>query len=572
MRFFKKKRKYRDIAPDEIFLDSYNSPNFDSDKFEGRIEKTISKRASKFSLIVFVLVMFVFIGRLYSLQIVDGQKYFERSERNSLEKHILFADRGVIYDRNNVELAWNSLKSEDQSFADRQYITDGGFGLLLGYVSYPKKDSSGFYWTTEYEGIAGIEKDFDSVLNGVNGSTIIEENAFGEVVSENRIASASHGENMYLTIDSGVQNAMYDSIKKLSEDVGYEGGAGVVMDIHSGELIAITSYPEYKPNIFVSRSDSETISGYFSDPFKPMLNRPLAGRYSPGSTVKPFIGLGALHEEIITENKIIFSSGDIKIQSPYDPEVFATFRDWKEGGHGWTDVRKALAESVNTFFYAIGGGYEDQEGLGITRIENYVRMFGIGEKTGISLSGEVDGTIPNPIWKERVFDGDSWRLGDTYNTSIGQYGFQVTPIQMARAVSALANGGILVTPYLDKSENTTITVIDDEDFQDKDIQIIHDGMRQVVTQGTGRLMNVPYVKVAAKTGTAQTGKANAFSNSWSLGFFPYDDPQYAFVVLMERGPKDAERSASFVSRDLFDWMNENTQSYFAVQGEDEEEI
>jgi penicillin-binding protein 2 len=567
MRFFKRKRAYREINPDEIFLDSHNSPNFNRQKFEGQLERPIKKRAIVLSLVFFVAVSFVFYGRLYALQVVEGEQHFNRSENNSLDRRVLFADRGVIYDRNNTELVWNVNIQENQDFPLREYTDRGGFGVLLGYVNYPSKDDAGFYWSTEYDGVIGIESNYNDSLNGENGSTVIEENAVGKTVSENVIEEPRHGNNVYLTLDAGIQEAMFDSIKKLSFEVNYEGGAGVIMDIYSGELIALTTYPEYDPNILAKGEDSATISGYFSNEFEPMLNRAIAGRYSPGSTVKPFISLAALHEGIITENKIIRSTGDVKIQSPYDPEVFATFRDWKEGGHGWTDVRKAIAESVNTFFYAIGGGYEDQEGLGITRIERYIRMFGIGDETGITISGEKGGVVPNPIWKKETFDGDAWRLGDTYNTSIGQYGFQVTPIQMVRAVAALANDGVLVTPFINKDDNTTIEVIDDENFSEKHLQIVRDGMRQVVTSGTGRLMDVPYIKIAAKTGTAQTGYQNNFVNSWSMGFFPYDDPKYAFVVLMERGPSGVERSASFAVRSTLDWMQENSPQYFGIDEE-----
>ncbi len=558
MRFKRKKKIKQDLFLDEVFMDSHNSPEFDTQQFEGRIEKPIKKNVPFVIAGLFFAVLMVFTTRLYALQVEGGERYFDLSVRNSLGRKIIFSERGVVQDRTGKELVWNVASEGD--FVGRQYINNTGFGTLLGYVAYPQKDSAGFYWRTEYEGIVGIEKDFNDFLNGENGEKIIERNALGEVVSENIINPPMRGNTLRLSIDAELQHVAYEAMKNLSQRIGYEGGAVAIMDIETGELYALTTYPEYDPNILVDGKDVEAIRSLFNDPRKPFLNRALSGLYSPGSIVKPFIALAALHENIITERSRFFSNGRLEIVSPYDPNVVAVFRDWQDEPVGWTDVRKAIAESVNNFFYIIGGGHAGQEGLGIARIERYMNLFEIGTKTSIPLSGEISGVVPNPEWKSRIFRGDIWRLGDTYNTSIGQYGFQVTPIQMVRSVASLVNGGFLVQPQVVINQPTQKIPLSMA-FDKGDLEVVKEGMRNVVTEGTGRLMNVSYVEVAAKTGTAQTGPRNSLINSWVIGFFPYENPKFAFTVLMERGPSKAELSSAFVVRSILDWMRVERPEY-----------
>lgn len=565
--FFRKRSKLNKIGIDfdEILMDSKNLGDFDVQQFEGRIEQAISKQSIWSIGLVFTLVIIIFVGRLHTLQIKKGDQYLVLSEKNSLDSQIIFADRGVIFDRNGVELAWNERTPEmtEFDFSHRAYTKDPGTAVLLGYIKYPQKDKKGYYWQTKFTGMDGIEKEYDEELEGENGSKIVEIDALGEIGSENILNSPEHGKNITLTIDHRLQSAMFSSIKTLSEDIGYQGGAGAIMDLATGELIVATSFPEYDPGVITEGSDSALINSYFQDQRKPFVNRLVSGLYSPGSIVKPFIAIGALNEGIITPEKTIYSTGDIKVPNPYDPKLFTTFRDWKEGGHGATDVRKALAESVNTYFYAIGGGYKDQPGLGITKIEEYVRLFDIGNRTNIDILGEVSGTVPSPEWKKRIFKGDAWRLGDTYNTAIGQYGFQVTPVQMLRAISAITTDGTLMTPHVVMDTETYKKHIE-KDLAAEDYQVIREGLRKVITEGTGQILNVPYVHLAGKTGTAQTGVGNKYINSWTIGFFPYENPKYAYVLLMEKGPKEGDRSASFAFRSFLDWTRQNAPEYFGL--------
>lgn len=564
MLFRRRKRILNSVGIDfdEVLMDSHNLSSFDTQQFEGRIEKPISTKTIWLIVGIFVLTGIIFTWRLGGLQIKKGDYYFALSERNSLDSQIIFADRGVIFDRNDVELAWNERTDdmEEFDFSHRAYIDAPGHSLLLGYIKYPQKDKAGFYWQTHSEGLAGTEKLHDDLLNGKNGSKIVEADVRGDVISENIVNSPIHGRNLKLTVDSRLQSAMYESIKELAERVGYVGGAGLLMDIKTGELLVATSYPEYDSETLSSGQDRESINAFINDPNKPFLNRTVSGLYSLGSTVKPFIALGALNEGIINANTRILSTGQIEIPNPYNPDQVTIFRDWKDGGHGSTDVTKAIAESVNTFFYAVGGGYKGQKGLGISGIEKYINMFDIGDPTGVDMLGEVSGTVPSPEWKKRVFDGDDWRLGDTYNTSIGQYGFQATPIEMLRAVATIGNGGTLVTPHVVMGLSASTKKLP-VNFSANDLNLVREGMRKVITEGTGGLMNVSYVHIAGKTGTAQTGPKNKFVNSWAMGFFPYEDPQYAFVVLMERGPSEGELSAAYAARHFFDFARDNAPEY-----------
>ena len=565
-RIFKRNNKKLLVDPDEIFLDSTNLENFDRQQFEGRIEKPIPQKTINFLGAFFVITILIFTVRLSYLQIQKGSVYRQRSENNTLEKVNIFADRGIIYDRNKKELVWNNKGEDLLSISTRTYMSPG-FSHVLGYVSYPTKDSAGVYWQNEFIGKDGLEKEYNDKIKGENGSKIIEIDAVGKIHSENIINAPKRGNDLTTSIDSRIQSKLFTFIKNSSEKNHFTGGAGIIMDVESGEIIASTSFPEYDSEILSLGKDTDKINKYISDKRKFFLDRNISGLYTPGSVVKPFLALGALAENIIDPSKKILSTGSISIQNPYFPDQKSIFKDWK--AHGWTDMMQALAVSSDVYFYSIGGGYEGQRGLGITNIEKYIRLFGIGKVTGVDLPDEKGGTIPNPEWKIKNFAGDPWRIGDTYHTAIGQYGFQVTPIEMVRAISSIANYGKLLTPHfiLDDTEKENLHSIKVRqvsiiDLKREYFDVVHSGMRQAVTYGTALALNVPYVKVAAKTGTAQLGTNKNKVNSWVVGFFPDKNPTYAFTIVMEAGPSTGSADASSVMRELLDWMSVNTPEYF----------
>jgi len=568
VRIFKKnkiKEAISFVEPDEIFLDSKNLQNFNRQQFEGRIEKPIPRKTVNFLGIFFLFTILIFGARLTYLQVQNGAEYKKRSENNTLGKVNIFAERGIIYDRNKKELAWNKKdtenhpQSENPTPAIRTYLSPG-FSHILGYVSYPTKDDLGNYWQIEFVGKDGLEKEYNDRIKGENGSKIIETDARGIIHSENIINTPKQGNDLVISIDSRIQMKLFNSIKYLSENNGFTGGAGIIMDVQNGEIIISTSFPEYDSEILSLGKDVNKINSYIVDKRKFFLDRTVSGLYAPGSIVKPFFALGALVEGIIDPSKKILSTGSISIPNPYFPDQKTIFKDWRI--NGWTDMAEALAVSSDIYFYAIGGGFENQKGLGIANIEKYAKFFGFENKTGVDLPDEKKGIIPNPEWKIANFKGDPWRIGDTYHTAIGQYGFQITPIEMVRAVSALANNGKLLTPHFILGDLQKENQVSEIDFKKEYFNTIHNGMRQAVTYGTAVALNVPYVEVAAKTGTAQIGVTKNKVNSLVIGFFPYKNPKYAFTIIMEAGPSVNSVNASTVMRELLDWMSLNTPEYF----------
>ena len=572
----KNNKKYnQEIYPDEIFLDSSNLPQFNVHQLEGRLEKPIPRKTFLFLGLFFVVICTIFLWRLVSLQAFGGDYFRKLAENNRLHQTLIATERGVIFDREMRELAWNELFPDaEREFPKRKYIDKNGFAHILGFIQYPAKDKFGFFYQKETEGKDGIERFYNEILRGENGLKIVETNVFYEKQSESVIKEPVPGNNVVLSIDALVQEKFFEFLKRTAERVGFSGGAGVIIDVHSEEILSLVSYPEYD-NEALSLGENDTqIKLYIEGENKPFLNRVISGLYIPGSIVKPFLAIGALTEGIIDPLKVILSEGFISIPNPYFPGEESVFNDWK--AHGWVDMRRAIAISSNVYFFEIGGGYKDQKGLGIKNIEKFMNLFGFGENTGIDLYGEEVGLVPTPQWKAKTF-GEPWRIGDTYNTSIGQYGFQVTPIQAVRAVAAIANGGIILTPHL---VHRTFGKEPDPSVKENDIinltmlpqtkqivlspehlEIVRQGMRQAVTEGIAQGLYLPSISVAAKTGTAELGAKKQFVNSWVTGFFPYENPRFAFAIVMERGPRENLVGALYVARSLFEWMSLETPDY-----------
>jgi penicillin-binding protein 2 len=256
-------------------------------------------------------------------------------------------------------------------------------------------------------------------------------------------------------------------------------------------------------------------------------------------------------EHVIDLYTQILSIGKLVIKNKYGgPDT--VFRDWKV--HGWTDMRKAIAESSDEYFYQVGGGYMSQKGLGIQRINQYAKLFGFATTTGIDLPAENYGLIPSPEWKQKVF-GEDWLLGDTYHTAIGQYGFQITPLELVRGVAMIANGGYMVTPHVLAELQTASTSLN---LKKSDLEVIHEGMRSGVLEGTGKALDIPGVIVASKSGTAELGSGKILVNSWISGYFPYDHPRYAFAIIMEKGGQHNPFGAVGAMRETLEWMRDNT--------------
>lgn len=557
MRWGGRRKRALELAPDEIFLDSSNLPEFDRDRLEGKLEKPLPERAYIGLSSAVVLIFLVLTVQAANLGLVQGAQFAAQSERNRLRPEVLFAKRGAIVDRTGTPLAWNE---PGEAGHPKRVYKSPGFGLLLGYVSYPKKDKAGFYYDTDIKGLGGIELQYNDVLAGRNGTLLIEEDALGKVQSQGSVVAPVDGQTLTLSIDARAQKAFYDAVKELADRIPYQGGAAVLMDAQTGEIHALVSYPEYDPNVLSSGGPAETIRNYQRDSRQPYLDRPVSGLYTPGSIVKPMIAAAAYHDGIISAEKAIVSTGSISIPNPYDPSKPTIFRDWK--AHGATDMRRAIAVSSDVYFYSIGGGFGDQKGMGIERLAFWYRAFGFTSGTGIDLPGEETGFVPTPAWKEETY-GEPWRIGNTYHTSIGQYAVQVTPIEAARATAAIANGGKLVRPTLvagQTPQGQTIAISPDA------LRIAREGMRQGVTEGTSLGLNdlSSYVKIASKTGTAQLGANNEWYNTWAVGFFPYDNPKYVFTVVMEKAPAGTSVGGIYVVHRALSALRQTAPEYFGL--------
>ena len=447
--------------------------------------------------------------------------------------------------------------------AVRQYSDGPTFSHILGYigrVSEPDLKSGADFSTMDYVGKSGVEQTYDTGLRGLNGAVEMEIDSISRLKKEKKTREEISGNNVVLTIDAGLQKKIAESLVfQLENTPSATGAAAVALNPKTGAILALVSLPSYDNNIFSTSASMEAYSDLERDPQRPFFNRALTGQYPSGSSIKPFVAVAALEEKTITKNTTIVSTGAISIINQYNPDIVYTFRDWKEGGHGATNVVKAIAESVNTFFYTIGGGHGDIEGLGSARIKRYLNLFGFGGKTSVDLPGEKEGLVPDREWKEKTLK-ENWVLGDTYNFSIGQGNLLVTPLQLAVGYAALANGGTLLKPHIvekiiDKDKKVLYEArsekIRDNFISGKNLEIARTGMREAVLSGSARRLADLPVAVAGKTGTAQA-PGNADSHAWFASFAPYDNPEIVLVILVEHGGEGSQTAAP-VAREVYQW-------------------
>ncbi len=561
-----KDRYLNTVEVEEVLLDASNIPEFNVGRMEGKRERPITSQNLLVIWFLFTVIALVFLYQIFTLQIVRGEEFKAIAENNRVDRALIIAERGVVYDRTGEMLAWNEVDNTGEyDFPIRAYTDRSGLGQVLGYVSYPKRDSRGFFFRTDYLGRSGVEEAFDSILKGTNGNKIVEVDALSDVVSEYAIDMPVSGGELHLSIDAELSEAMYNIISTSTEKAGFRSGAGAIMNVRTGELIALTSFPSFDPEVMADGDDTSLIDEYNNDIRLPFLNKVISGAYTPGSIVKPFVAYAALEHDVISPEKVIVSDGYILVPNPYNPDNPSRFNDWRVQGP--MTMREAIAFSSNVYFYIIGGGFGDQKGIGITKMAEMYRHFGIGSKTGITIAQEQEGVVPDPAWKQEVFN-DDWRLGDTYFTSIGQFGFLTTPIQMLRAYAALANGGQLLTPHVIAGKQSEAT---DLKLNPEYLEIIHQGMRKTVNfdGGTARSLERKDVAIAAKSGTAEVGADNAYVNSWAAGFWPYENPEYAFIIMMDKAPRSNALGATRIMGDVVEWMSINRPEYLGIEIDEE---
>lgn len=431
----------------------------------------------------------------------------------------------------------------------REYLTNGVLSLshILGYtgkVSDSDLERYGSeYKSIDYIGKAGVEISWENELKGEGGEKKVEVDATGREMKVISQTPAVDGKNLVLSIDYDLQKKAEQIILgQLKAAKLEERAAVIVLDPNNGEVLSLVSLPAYDNTMFARGITLEEYSKLANAPDKPLFDRAISGEYPSGSTVKMVVAAAALQEKVITEHTTVNSTGGLKVNQWFFP-------DWKVGGHGITDVRKALAWSVNTFFYMIGGGFDNFVGLGVDRLTKYMRLFGLGTETGIDLPNESAGFVPSKAWKEQVRN-ESWYIGDTYHLAIGQGDLLVTPLQDANWTAVFANHGTLFEPHIVKAvlsdNDKTITpvapkIIRQNMVDPYNIEVVRQGMRQAVVSGSAQKLQSLPVEAAAKTGTAQWGVEKA-PDAWFTAFAPYKNPEIVVTVLVEQGVEGSQIS------------------------------
>lgn len=445
----------------------------------------------------------------------------------------------------------------------RDYKDPLAFSHILGYtakISGEELKSNSDYLPTDYVGKMGVEQSYENFLKGKNGKYVISLDARHNILKESLDQESEIGDSVVLSVDAGLQSKAYGLLDDARKKFGM-GAALVAINPKNGNILAAVSNPGYDSNLFSHGISYDDYQKLANDKSKPLFNRFLAGKYPSGSTIKPFLAAAALQEKVITPERQILSTGSISVGS--NPETAFVFRDWKEGGHGMVNMFQAIAQSVNTYFYTIGGGYYDIKGLGPERIEKYLKFFGFGGKLDIDMSGESSGLVPTPEWKKNKMN-DNWYIGDTYNLSIGQGYIGVTPMQLATGISAVANGGTLYRPrfvekIVDTGNNTAeeygAEIISENFIDKKNIDAVRKGMRDTVLVGSARSLNELPIEIAGKTGTAQFGGEDK-THAWFIAFAPYEDPEIALAILVEGGGEGSSTAVP-IAREIFNWLIEN---------------
>ncbi|MBI4475760.1 MAG: penicillin-binding protein 2 [Acidobacteria bacterium] len=383
-------------------------------------------------------------------------------------------------------------------------------------------------------GQSGIERAYNELLMGEDGARRVVVNSVGREIRTIEEIPPAEGRRVRLTIDYDLQRGVEDGFREL----GFNGAA-VVLDPNTGEVLALVSLPAYDPNAFAAGIDRETWTALNVDNLKPLQNRAIQGRYSPGSTFKIAVATAALQEGIVRPDFRVHCSGGAYFYGQY-------FQCHLKGGHGSVDMRQAIEKSCNVYFYTVGNM------VGVDRIHKWATALGLGERSGIDLPNEVEGLVPSTEWKRRQ-RGEKWYPGETISVAIGQGQVSVTPISMAVMIATVANGGMRLTPHFVKAVDegkgwqavAPPGVKKNIHLKPETVKVLHDGLWLVVNgAGTGARGRIPGRNVAGKTGTAQVisieGKQRAGrtdkdlrDHGWFVFFAPKDNPQVAGVIFAE---------------------------------------
>lgn len=479
-------------------------------------------------------------SKLYSFRSILIKKDITRDELAAVETH--------LFDLPGLSV---------QPSLQRSYLFGNLASHVIGYLGEINENElkSGKYpdnGAGDLIGKSGVEGKWHNYLNGIAGGKQVEVDASGRKLQDLSIKPPVPGMNITLTIDKDLQSLAEESLKD-------KKGAIVALNPNNGEILAMASSPAIDPNIFIGGIHRTEWEKMISSSGSPLQNRAISGQYPPGSSFKIVMALAGLQEGVIDPDELITCPGTYTLGN-------RTYQCWKEGGHGSVNFQRAITESCDIYFYKIGIR------LGIDRIAHYAKMFGLGQKTGFELGNEAEGLIPTTEWKLKRF-GVPWQLGETVSSSIGQSYVLATPLQMARLISAVFNGGKLYQPKIvmdigndgDNVYRFTPTLIGELGVRQENLELLKKALISVVNdpQGTGARAKIHGISVAGKTGTAQVVAlektknprsdneiSNAFEDhAWFVAIAPAENPKIALAVLIEHGGHGSSGAAP-IARDL----------------------
>src|SRR3989344_4152899 len=438
----------------------------------------------------------------------------------------------------------------------REYIDGYKFSQIIGYTGKVNKEDlkDDYYFTTDVVGRLGIENQYEEFLRGVHGNIFFSRGESGYITKE-----SMPGNSLILNIDHDLQVKLHDEIFAVLRDSGLSRAAAVIQNPRDGSVKALVSFPNFDNNIFSSDVSEREYKNLFESKSKPLFDRAIGGLYNPGSTIKPLVGMVSLQERIMTPDDVIQDCVNITIPNPYNTDNPYVFGNWR-AEFGQFNLRRAIANSCNIYFFTVGGGFGNIKGLGAERLIKYFNSTFITSALGIDIPGEERGFIPSPEWKLRE-KGEPWYLGDTYNISIGQGDLLVTPLWLNGYVSAIANGGNFYKPLIahrivNENQNTIAEfnseVIGVLPFSGDVINEVRNAMRETVLSGTAQILKDLPVTAGAKTGTAEVVKGKT-ANSIFIVFAPHENPELAMTILIEGATTTQQGLAIRAANEVLKW-------------------